>query len=291
LKYPAVSLVICTRNRAARLTTCLQYVSRIETSHTWELVLVDNGSTDGTAAVLAEYAAAAAFPVTVVFEAKPGLGRARNAGWRAARGDLVAFTDDDCYVAPDYLDRMREAFIDKRVGFAGGRVELFDPSDVPMTIKTSVQPESREPRSFIQPGWLPGASMTFRRRVLEAIGGFGDDLGAGTRFCCEDGDAQARASFAGWRGLYIPDAVVAHHHGRKAQAAAALRRIYSTGTGAYMAKFMLLRETRSIYLRNWYWTFRRTLAGGYAYRDLLWEIQGAAAYLTYRLRKRIANGR
>src|SRR5204863_249057 len=113
-----------------------------------------------------------------------------------------------------------------------------------------------EPRSFIAPGALPGANMMFRRAVLEAIDGFDPDMGAGTRFGSEDVEAQNRASFAGWRGLYTPKAVVLHHHGRDGVAATALKRAYSLGNGAFFAKFLLLSDTRPIFLRNWYWAAR-----------------------------------
>jgi glycosyltransferase involved in cell wall biosynthesis len=283
-----VSLVICTRNRAAQLKDSLQYVACLKPSCCWELVVVDNGSGDTTGAIIADYAANVPFSVRLLQEGIPGLGRARNTGWKAARGDVVAFTDDDCYVAPDYVDRVREAFSDAKVGFAGGRVDLFDPADYPITIRTSSQRELIEPRSFIPGGALHGANMMFRRRVLEAIDGFNQDLGAGTRFCCEDVDAQARASFAGWWGLYTPDAIVSHHHRRTAKDVPALRRYYALGHGAYMAKFLFVSGARSTYLRNWYWSFRRALHGpGRGRREFIQEIQGAGAYFMHRVRKRI----
>lgn len=282
-KSELVSLVICTRNRASHLRACLGYVSAQSRTSSWELVVVDNGSSDETGTILEEFAIGAPFPVTTRFESKPGLGRARNVGWKVARGDIIVFTDDDCYLSPDYLDRICEVFDDTRIGFAGGRINLFDPTDCPITIKASAKRELLEPRSYVKPGWMHGASMAFRRDVLEAINGFDDAFGVGTRFCCEDTDAQARASFAGWLGVYTPKAVLAHHHRRKARDFPAVRRRYSFGTGAYMMKFVLVPETRSIYLRNWYWTFWRVLKGHYALIDLLWELQGATSYLVRRL--------
>lgn len=283
----AVSLLFCTRNRAEHLKNCLDYIARQNSSCSWELVVVDNGSSDGTGRILSEYAAKVQFPTNILYEGRKGKSRGLNQGLRVCRGDIIALIDDDCYVAPDYIDRVREIFHDPRIGFAGGRVDLFDPTDYPITIttSTSTQPEFLAPRSYVLPGWILGANMMFRRQVLEEIGGFDPEFGPGVRFSAgEDPDAQARASFAGWWGLYTPDAVVAHHHRRKAQDVTALRRTYSMGTGAYKAKFLLNSETRSTYLRAWYWTFRRVLGGRYALRDLLWELQGAAGYLAHRLR-------
>jgi glycosyltransferase involved in cell wall biosynthesis len=289
---PDVSLVVCTRNRADRLQTCLQYLAEQRPSCSWELVIVDNGSTDSTATVLADFAARAPFPVIMLSERIPGLGRARNTGWTAARGELIAFTDDDCYLGEGFIDSVRAAFDDPAVGFIGGRIELFDPADYPITIKTDRRPSRLAPRSFVPAGAFQGANMAFRRRVLEAIGGFDRGFGAGTGFACQDVDAQARASFAGWWALYTPDAVVAHHHGRKAEAAAALKRTYAIGRGAYMAKFLLNAETRSVYARNFYWAVRRAVLGSPASRrEIAWELQGALGYLANCLRRRLPFGR
>jgi glycosyltransferase involved in cell wall biosynthesis len=283
------SLVICTRNRATQLKTCLEYVARQQPSCSWELVVVDNGSSDGTAGLLTEYAAAVGFPVATAFEGIPGLGRARNAGWTAARGEIITFTDDDCYVAPDYMDRACETFADPKIGFAGGRIDLFDPADYPATIRTDPQPQLIEPRSFIAAGLLQGANMMFRRRVLEAIDGFDSDLGPGNRFYGEDMDAQARASYAGWWGLYTPKVVVAHHHRRTEQDMPALRRAYALGRGAYKTKCILNHEMRSAYIRVWYWQFRHVFTGSpQSRRELAWEMNGAAGYLADRLRKRVS---
>jgi GT2 family glycosyltransferase len=135
--------------------------------------------------------------------------------------------------------------------------------------------------------------MMFRRHVLEAIGGFDVDFGPGTPFITEDPDALARARFAGWWGLYTPDVVVAHHHGRQAKDISDLWRRYSMGIGAYIAKFVLIPETRANYLRawsrEWYWVFRKVLTGRYKVRSymlfLWWEAQGFVSYLMHRLRR------
>jgi glycosyltransferase involved in cell wall biosynthesis len=284
-----ISLVICTRNRARQLKDCLQYVARLKPSRSWELVVVDNGSSDETDAILAEYTSNVPFSTKLLQESVPGLSRARNTGCKAAHGEIIAFIDDDCYVAPDYIDKVWEAFSDAKVGFAGGRVDLFDPADYPITITTSDRRELMKPRNFIPAGMLHGANMMFRRTALEGFGGFDPDMGAGARFfSCEDTDAQARASFAGWWGLYTPAAVVAHHHRRTAKDVPALRRGYALGRGAYMAKFLLVSEARPTYLRHWYWSFRSALRGSrQARREFIQEIQGASAYLVHRIRKRI----
>ena len=235
-----------------------------------ELVVVDNGSTDRTGEILKEYATKAPFPTKVLYQAPPGKSRGLNQALQVTRGEIIALIDDDCYVAPDYIDRVHETFADPRIGFAGGRIDLFDPTDYPTTIKTSEQWELIKPRTFVLAGALQGANTMYRRQVLEEIGGFDPDLGPGSRFYGEELDVQTRASFAGWYGLYTPDVKVAHHHGRKAKDLPALFRAYSVGEGAYKAKLSLLPETRPVVLplviRNWHWLARKGLRRSYERR-------------------------
>ena len=88
-----LSLIICTRDRAAKLKRCLRRVGEIKSAVEWELVLVNNGSHDHTAEVIDDFAKSASFPVSQVFEESPGNGRARNAGLTLAQGDIVAFSE------------------------------------------------------------------------------------------------------------------------------------------------------------------------------------------------------
>src|SRR5215471_7389353 len=134
----SVSLVICTRNRARQLEACLASVSKIRCDREWEAVIVDNGSSDHTRTVVGEFARSHV-GARYVWEPEPGLSRARNAGVKASRGDIIAFTDDDCYPAPDLPDRIGEIFADPRIGFIGGRILLHDRYDYPLTVNESVE--------------------------------------------------------------------------------------------------------------------------------------------------------
>jgi GT2 family glycosyltransferase len=185
------------------------------------------------------------------------LSRARNTGVRASRAPLVAFTDDDCYVAPDFLTRIVEAFRDPAYGFIGGRVLLHDPSDAPETIKEDEEPAEVDPFTIVLPGFIHGANMAFRRVVWESIGGFDPRLGSGTRFVADDVDFLARACGAGWAGAYLPGPTVRHHHGRKPGAdVVKLRTLYARGRGAYYLKGCLDPHRRGLYARHWYWSLR-----------------------------------
>jgi hypothetical protein len=134
----------------------------------------------------------------------------------------------------------------------GGRILLYDSSDLKITIEESTDRRYFRPRAFVAAGNVHGANMAFRRTALERIGGFDDRLGPGTRFNCEDVDAIAAALWAGIPGAYDPRPVVYHHHGRKTEVEAReLLRSYDAGRGAYFAKYIMKKASRWEYCRAW----------------------------------------
>lgn len=272
-----ISLIICTRNRAAQLGGCLAALAALRLPGNWELVMVDNGSTDATRATIEAFRDRVAFPVRYVQEAVPGLSNARNAGLAAARGALIAFTDDDCYVDPQLLARTVAAFERRpELGYVSGRILLHDPDDYPATINESTEPRNFAPGRYLPPGAIRGANLGFRRAALDAIGGFDPRFGSGARFPAEDIDAACRCSLRGWAGAYDPSIVVSHHHGRKAADVAKLFRAYDYGRGAYHAKLLLHDRAPGAALRGWAGLPRRIRTRP---STLWWELAGAAGYV------------
>lgn len=279
----AISLVICTRNRGQRLDALFAALHRLDCGDAWEVVIVDNGSTDGTAEVLARQHWPARMSVRTLREEKVGLAAARNAGWRAARGRIIAFTDDDCYPREDFLDATVRSFATLPVAYAGGRILLFDPSDFPITIQTRELPEAIAAGAFVPAGLIQGANMSILRTALVDCDGFDEDLGAGTPFPSEDVDILARISARGGKGRYDPGSVVFHHHGRKA--GLDIQRLtsgYDRGRGAYYLKCLLLPQLRRAALREWYGSLRNDVRHTWRSRRLqrqfLNELGGAIRY-------------
>ena len=119
-----VSVVVVTRNRCRQLTRCLDSLTRQE-RHPDELLVVDNGSSDDTAGTVGRLRAP--FPVRLVPEPVVGVAVARNRGLREARGEVVAFIDDDAVAEPGWLAAMEEAFLgDERIGIVGGSILNLD---------------------------------------------------------------------------------------------------------------------------------------------------------------------
>ena len=278
---PDLSIVICTRNRAGQLRGTLDSLLAMKTALSWEAILVDNASADGTADVIRS--ASEVEPRIRYFrEDRIGLGAARDRGWREAGAELLSFTDDDCYVAADYVDAVLAAFRDRPdVGVLGGRILLFDPEDARVTIDERDYPVEIAPRSFVVAGAVKGANLSFRREALQAIGGFDPELGAGTPFPCEDVDAVASVLWAGFSGRYDPRPLVHHHHRRRLPDVPRLRAGYDRGRGAYYAKFLLRPDCRRAYAAGWLREMRMNLNGAGLVR-LFRELRSAAAYLRSR---------
>lgn len=276
----AISLVVCTRDRASQLQRTLGRMERIDSRHDWELVVVDNASRDHTTDVIRGFARSTDLSVRHEREPVPGLSRARNRGCRAARGGIIALTDDDCYPAPDHLDEIMTVFRDHDVGFLGGRILRHDPGDAPLSVREEETAELLPAHSFPWAGFIQGANMAFRAEVFDEIGGFDESIGSGTPFPAADIEFCARASDRGWRGGYFPGPTVYHDHGRKpGREVDRLRADYARGRGAYYMKGMLDYETTSLdAFRRWYWSARRQRGD-----QLGAEVAGAIRYLAHRL--------
>jgi glycosyltransferase involved in cell wall biosynthesis len=243
-----VSIIVPTRNRAGKLARCLEHVVAIHSQESWELIVVDNGSTDETLDVLNGLAQLSALRLRVVSEPVPGGARTRNAGAKIAGGDILIFIDDDCYVRPDIVDRYCEVFADPAIGFAGGRILLHDRTDYPLTINES-EAEVRFPAARPVPcGIVQSGNMAVRRQALLDAGGFDERMGPATRFPAEDWDIQTRMGIRGWAGGYFPGPTVSHHHGRKGADARKRIRAYNIGSGAVYLKLIADRATRRTYL-------------------------------------------
>ncbi|HUJ10140.1 MAG TPA: glycosyltransferase family A protein [Verrucomicrobiae bacterium] len=282
-----LTLLICTRNRAAALERCLDSISQPEMVEVGgELLLVDNGSSDETPQVMRAFKDTAPFPVEIVTEPVAGLSRARNAGLAKARGEVIVFSDDDCYLAQGFLTTASCVFDSGQFHFCCGRTLLYDPTDSAYGCMTEEKFSLFPPNSFINAGEIQGTNMIFHRRVIERVGGFDPMLGAGTPFRCEDIDYCGRASMQGFAGAYVPELTVYHHHGRKpgSQDLERIQKDNDYARGAYYMKFILLGKM--LYAREWLRHARKRSQRRIALR----ELNGGIRYAWARFRKNRENG-
>ena len=283
-----LSLIVCTRNRLSGFRPTLGMLLELRCRVPWQLIIVDNGSTDGTGEWVRAMTSSRSGWIDVLSEPSVGVSRAKNRGLSHARGEIIAFTDDDCYPTESYLNDLLDVFATPGVDYCGGRVLLHDPTDLPVTIKTSDTPEVFPAHSYIPTGAIHGANMAFTRRVVQAVGPFDVMFGPGalTR-AAEDSDYLLRASWCGFTGMYSPKPTVRHHHKRKTQADyVSINRTYDFGRGAYYAKHMCARRTRHLMAQRWWWSvWLRSHEGR---RKLLNEVRGATSYLWNARRRTVA---
>jgi GT2 family glycosyltransferase len=222
-----------------------------------EIVVVDNGSGDDTSTTVAAWATQASFSVKLLHEPRLGIAGAHNCGFRAASGELLVCTDDDCRLDEDYIrNLLAHDAEDSELVLRGGRVELGDPSDLPLTVKTDQRPQrwSRTLRSARHENLgncLHGCNVSMRRALLDRIGLYDD-----THFAtgAEDVDFVFRCYLAGVAIEYAPDLVVYHHHGRKTAAQGyGLFRGYMVQMGALYAKYVFKDPDLC---RQFYWDMR-----------------------------------
>lgn len=257
-KMTRISIVMCTRNRAERLALALERMLSINLSEfKSEFILVDNGSQDETSSVIQSFANRATLPIKHCYEPIAGLGRARNCGIKASNGDILVFTDDDCFFEINYFKHLLYHCQSSNIDFGGGQIlpSNFE-DDERVASFTFQKPIKIEPYCyFIKPGQIQGANMFFKRSVFDQVGGFRDDMGAGTLFPCEDIEMACRASNGGFSGILLPELKVFHDHRRRRDSTEALDviRSYDQGRGGYFASLICEGkiDTLSIWMKKY----------------------------------------
>jgi glycosyltransferase involved in cell wall biosynthesis len=220
------SVVIATRNRQALLADALDAIAAQEwPAAAVEVIVADNGSTDRTSAVVADFSRRPGVPfVRYLFVAEPGKSTAVNRALALASGDLVALTDDDVRPEPSWLRALAAAFDETGADFVAGRIHPAWESPPPAWLSPSLYgvlavPDNGSERIAITPDHhqvVPiGANMAVRRAVVRRLGGLRVDLGKleGTLRTGEDHEFFLRMLHAGCRGVYEPAAVVHHRVG------------------------------------------------------------------------------
>jgi len=214
------SVVVPTRNRADRLDACLAALAhQTIPAEQFEILVVDNGSTDGTAERIARWAERRP-GLRRVEEPEPGVSRARNAGIAAARGALLAFVDDDAVAEPRWLATLLGAY-DRwpRVGAACGRARLRLERRPPAWFGRfsetwySAMDFGPAARLLLDPAEVPWSlNLSARAALAREVGGFSEQLGRvdGNLLSGEEFPFITAIRDAGMRIAYEPDAIVWH---------------------------------------------------------------------------------
>lgn len=255
-----LSVVVITWNERAELARCLDALAAHPAEGVQEVIVVDNGSTDGTDLVLRRHAGR----VRVIRNAdNRGVTAARNQGLAAARGEHVAMLDSDAYVGPGALERLC-GHLDAHpaVGMVGPQLRYEDgtlqmscrrvPSALavvanrlPGVRRLHDHPSRRRYLMLDEPHdrtrdveYLLGAAMVFRRDAARRIGAFDERFGFSTPggYGFDDADWALRLRGAGWGVVYLPEAVVVHGYRRRL-----VRRPLSRQSLGLAASYAMLR--------------------------------------------------
>lgn len=248
---PAISVCVPTRNRPAHITACVQTI--LATDGFLELIVVDQSDDDAT-----ERALAAIQDRRLHYVRTPtrGVTRGRNIGIEQSRGDIVAYTDDDCRVRADWARRIADVFAsDPRAAVVCGRVEV--PEDIRhLGYAEGFEPTEREWLGRYPPlgrDWGITANFSIRRSALERIGLFDPILGAGAPLRSGgEPDFLFRVLRAGFKVVNASEVVVDHYGIRKpGEEFKKLIMGYGAGTAAAMFKYVRLGDPAGswVYLR------------------------------------------
>jgi glycosyltransferase involved in cell wall biosynthesis len=303
------SVVICTRDRPDALARCLASFSR-QTLRPTQIIVVDNAPTDERTrevvhAAIAEY----------VREDRPGLDIARNAGARAARGDIVAYTDDDVILHPRWLERLADAFDAPDIMAVTGLVLPAELETAPQRLFETYWGFGRGYRrkdfgnAFFSADrtrgcrvWEigAGANMAFRRKVFEVAGFFDERLDVGAAGCSGDSEYWHRVLTHGGLCRYEPSAVAYHYHRRDFPGLENQIFHYMRGhSAALLVQFERsgnIGNLRRAFVSMPYWYARRGLrrvVKGPCERDRLLgrEVAGFLSGLNYYFRHRRQSGK
>lgn len=216
---PAISVVVCTRNRSILLGDACGALLAVEPpAGGWEVVIVDNGSTDDTPEVADGVRRGAPDRVRVVQEPVIGLSAARNRGIAESCGEVIAFLDDDAFPVARWLTALTEAFGDENVMCAGGPVEPQLEGELPGWFTGRFLPYltvwdlGPDPVDLRYNEFPRGANIAFRSSAFGRFGGFSPRLGRSGRslLSCEEIEVCLRLERGGYRTVYAPAARVRH---------------------------------------------------------------------------------
>lgn len=200
------SIVIPAYNAEKLLPECLRSLAdQTIPSDQYEIIVVDDGSTDGTARV------AASFPgVRVVSQKNQGPAAARNLGAKEARAEIILFTDSDCVPENDWMERMLGPFeVDPKLAGDKGRYLTRQRGLAARFVQAEYQDKYRLLEKHREIDFIDTYSAGFRRETFLRYGGYDTSFPVA---CAEDVELSFRMSNGGERMVYVPDAIVYHHH-------------------------------------------------------------------------------
>jgi GT2 family glycosyltransferase len=219
-----ISVVVVTWNRRDLLKSCLQSLTRQKLEQPFEVIVVDNGSDDGSPEMaLREFSESPAFRLRLIRnQINRGFCAGNNQGFAASDSELVALLNNDAEAEPDWLSALVRAFEGPpEIGMAASKILVHeDPRRIDKAGhliypdgqnrgRGSGELDAGQYDRIEEVLWPDGCAAMYRRAMLDQIGGFDEDFFA----YADDAELGLRARIAGWKCLYMPGARVRHHRG------------------------------------------------------------------------------
>lgn len=242
--HPSVSVVVPVLNGLPTFSILLRQLEQQTYPHeSWELIIVDNGSTDGSRELAEDFSRQHPW-ARVVTATRRGPSAARNVGVESSRGSIIAFIDSDCIPGPTWLEELISVFADRTVWAAGGLLKSAAPTTI--TEAFSARQKILDQEDFfrerpLKPPFLLTANFAVRRPVFKRVGMFDESLRVG-----EDADFCWRILEAGGKLELVRKALVAHRHRSTLRSFARQMFLYGIGSATTFA-----RHRRLIGQRIW----------------------------------------
>jgi len=227
LNWPPISVVVCSYNGERTIRDCFEGLLKLEYPN-FEVIVVDDGSSDATAAITREYG------FRLISTENRGLSNARNTGLESATGEIVAYLDDDAYPDPHWLTYLAATFLSTtHAGVGGPNIEPHGDGPIADCVANAPGNPAHVLISDQEAEHIPGCNMAFRKACLEAIGGFDAQF----RTAGDDVDVCWRLRQRGWTLGFSPAAMVWHHRRNSVRAYWRQQRGYGRAEGLLERKW------------------------------------------------------
>ena len=206
----SVTVIVPVHNRELTIQPLMESLQKLDYDRNKvEVIVVDGNSTDKTQEIVKKY------PVKLIVEKRKGLNLARNTGIKSSTGEIIAFTDSDCIVPPNWITKIVENFKDPKVSCVGGSAKGLETDFISQYADNSVvrlMPffTKREELDSVKPFFRhpAGCNMAFRRKVAEDVGYFDENI----KYGFDEVEFTDRVCKAGYKMVLDPEVVVWHKH-------------------------------------------------------------------------------